>query len=91
MVLIPVILSGGSGSRLWPLSRKSHPKPFVHLPDGESLIQKTYGRVASLRLGGPVLTLTNRDYYFLDRDAVAQSAVAQRHDQESNGRTPVAS
>lgn len=83
MVLIPVILSGGSGSRLWPLSRKSHPKPFVHLPDGESLIQKTYGRVASLRLGGPVLTLTNRDYYFLARDTVAQSAIAQRHGQES--------
>ena len=38
MRLVPVILSGGTGSRLWPLSRKSFPKPFVALPDGESLI-----------------------------------------------------
>ncbi|MBN6742706.1 hypothetical protein JKG47_19760, partial [Acidithiobacillus sp. MC6.1] len=34
--LIPVILSGGAGTRLWPLSRRSHPKPFLQLPDGET-------------------------------------------------------
>ena len=39
MQIIPTILSGGSGSRLWPLSRKSYPKPFIALPDGETLIQ----------------------------------------------------
>ncbi|XRC84885.1 sugar phosphate nucleotidyltransferase [Acidithiobacillus ferrooxidans] len=38
--LIPVILSGGAGTRLWPLSRQSHPKPFLRLPDGERLLQK---------------------------------------------------
>ncbi|MBE2262964.1 MAG: hypothetical protein IAE92_09495, partial [Burkholderiaceae bacterium] len=42
--LIPVILSGGAGTRLWPISRESHPKPFITLPDGQSLIEKTYRR-----------------------------------------------
>ena len=37
----PCILSGGSGSRLWPLSRKAYPKQFLKIFDGESLFQKT--------------------------------------------------
>ena len=69
MQIIPTIVSGGSGSRLWPLSRKSYPKPFVALPDGETLIQKTLHRILQLDLPGPILTVTNRDYYFLTRDA----------------------
>lgn len=60
------ILSGGSGSRLWPASREGHPKPFIKLADGESLIQKTYERARAL--GGNILTVTNRDYYFISRD-----------------------
>lgn len=74
MQIIPIILSGGTGSRLWPLSRKSFPKPFVALPDGESLIQKTLRRVIALQAEGPILTVTNRDYYFLTRDTFAGSA-----------------
>ncbi|MFD2884503.1 sugar phosphate nucleotidyltransferase [Pseudomonas lini] len=42
MELIPVILSGGVGSRLWPVSREAHPKPFMDLPDGQNLIQKNF-------------------------------------------------
>ena len=38
---IPVILSGGAGTRLWPVSRKSLPKPFMAMPDGETLLGKT--------------------------------------------------
>jgi mannose-1-phosphate guanylyltransferase/mannose-1-phosphate guanylyltransferase/mannose-6-phosphate isomerase len=72
MTLVPVILSGGTGSRLWPLSRKSFPKPFVALPDGESLIQKTLRRVLALETHGPVLSVTNRDYYFLTRDTFTE-------------------
>jgi mannose-1-phosphate guanylyltransferase len=33
----PIILSGGVGARLWPVFRESHPKPFMKLPDGQSL------------------------------------------------------
>ena len=43
--IIPVILSGGSGTRLWPLSRKASPKQFINLIDNESLFFKTAKRV----------------------------------------------
>ena len=46
-MLIPVILSGGAGTRLWPVSREGHPKPFMKLPDGESLLMKTSGARAA--------------------------------------------
>ena len=42
--LIPVILSGGAGTRLWPVSRRAHPKPFMELLDGETLAEKTLAR-----------------------------------------------
>lgn len=64
--IVAVILSGGAGTRLWPASRESHPKPFMKLADGETLIEKTYARVKAL--GAEVLTVTNRDYYFMSRD-----------------------
>lgn len=67
-MLIPVILSGGSGTRLWPISRESHPKPFMRLPDGQSLLQKTFARAAALEGVKEVLTITNREYYFKSRD-----------------------
>ena len=48
MKLIPVILSGGAGTRLWPVSREQHPKPFIRLADGQSLLQKSFLRAKSL-------------------------------------------
>jgi mannose-1-phosphate guanylyltransferase len=66
-MLVPVVLSGGAGTRLWPVSREGHPKPFMLLPDGESLLRKTYERTR--RLGAQsILTVTNREYFFLSRD-----------------------
>ncbi len=67
--LIPVILSGGAGTRLWPLSRQSHPKPFLTLPDGENLLQKSLRRAAAIPGVQEILTVTNREYYFQTRDA----------------------
>src|SRR6184192_2957184 len=76
--LIPLILSGGAGTRLWPLSREAAPKPFMPLPDGETLLAKTAAR--ALALGGidMLLTVTNRDYYFHTKDTYAamQNATA---------------
>lgn len=66
-MLIPVILSGGAGARLWPVSRSTWPKPFMRMQDGESLLYKTLERALQVA-DGPVLTVTNRDYRFLTRD-----------------------
>ena len=74
-MLIPVILSGGAGTRLWPVSREAHPKPFIVLPDGQSLMQKTLLRAAALKPDS-ILTITNRDYFFITRDAYADVALA---------------
>lgn len=66
--LIPTILCGGAGSRLWPVSRELHPKPFIRLPDGQSLLQKAFVRGASLPGVAEVLTVTNRDLFFQTED-----------------------
>jgi len=68
MKFIPVILSGGAGTRLWPVSRELHPKPFMRLPDGQSLLQKTFLRAAELPDVEEVLTVTNRELYFKSED-----------------------
>lgn len=77
--LVPVILSGGAGTRLWPVSRRAHPKPFMKLVDGESLAEKTFRRALAVGEGGPVLTVTSRDYYFYTRDLYNDIAGGQ-HD-----------
>ncbi len=64
MRLIPVILCGGAGSRLWPVSRELHPKPFIRLADGQSLLQKAFLRGATLHGVEEVLTVTNRELFF---------------------------
>ncbi|MEO7063515.1 MAG: mannose-1-phosphate guanylyltransferase/mannose-6-phosphate isomerase [Dokdonella sp.] len=71
-MLVPVILSGGSGTRLWPVSRSAYPKPFMRMGDGDSLLKKTLDRALRIAGGGQVLTVTGRDYYFLTRDEYAQ-------------------
>ncbi len=69
--LIPVILSGGAGTRLWPVSRRAHPKPFMELVDGETLAEKTLHRARMVAGDAPVITVTSRDYYFYTRDLYA--------------------
>ena len=73
MSFIPVIISGGSGSRLWPLSRDAHPKPFIELPNSGTLIGKTYNRASHLEGVDHILTVTNRDFLFLTLDAYADA------------------
>ena len=68
MKLIPTILCGGSGSRLWPVSREQHPKPFIRLQDNQSLLQKAFIRGALLDSVAEVLTVTNRDLFFKTQD-----------------------
>jgi len=67
--IVSVILCGGAGTRLWPVSRSAYPKPFIRLPDGRSLLQHAFER-ASVCATGDVLLVTNREYYFQARDEV---------------------
>jgi mannose-1-phosphate guanylyltransferase/mannose-6-phosphate isomerase len=78
--IVPVILSGGAGTRLWPLSRETAPKPSMPLPDGETLLAKTAARALALSGVTELFTVTNRDYYFHTRDAYAglRDAPAER-------------
>ena len=91
-LLIPVILCGGTGSRLWPLSREGHPKPFIELFDGETLLEKTYKRVSLLENipkvnGKPfVLTVTNREYYFISKDELEKTDLESIFLLEPEGR-----
>ena len=65
--IIPVILSGGSGTRLWPLSRESYPKQFLALDSRtkKTLLQKTYERLLGLEgLENPIL-ICNEDHRFI--------------------------
>ena len=63
-VLVPVILCGGSGTRLWPLSRAEYPKQFLRLTGKESLLQETLQRCASLPCAAPLL-LAHEDARFI--------------------------
>ncbi len=65
--IIPVILSGGSGTRLWPLSRESYPKQFLALDSrtNKTLLQKTYEKLLGLEgLDTPIL-ICNEDHRFI--------------------------
>lgn len=73
MQLIPVILSGGAGTRLWPVSRELHPKPFIRLADGQSLLQKSFLRAKGLPDVVEILTVTNRDLFFKTADEYRES------------------
>jgi len=78
--IVPVILSGGAGTRLWPVSREGHPKPFMKLPDGQTLLGKTVQRAMTAASARRMLLVTNRDYYFISKDEVARTldATAQK-------------
>jgi len=64
MSIIPVILCGGSGTRLWPLSRDSYPKQFLHLLENQSLFQATVERLRGITSENPV-AVTNDKHRFL--------------------------
>lgn len=66
--LVPTILCGGAGSRLWPISREMHPKPFIRLADGQSLLQKALLRGTRLQNVAEIVTVTNRELFFKTED-----------------------
>lgn len=63
--IYPVILSGGSGTRLWPLSRSMRPKQFINLVGESSLFQQTLDRLQNLRGALPALVVCNNEHRFM--------------------------
>lgn len=72
MTLYPVILSGGSGSRLWPLSREHYPKPLLPLVTDKSLLQDTASRLDGVPDQGNAVYVCNEEHRFLLAEQVAQ-------------------
>ncbi|MBO0737145.1 MAG: mannose-1-phosphate guanylyltransferase/mannose-6-phosphate isomerase [Alphaproteobacteria bacterium] len=74
----PVILSGGSGTRLWPMSRALYPKQLLSLHGRGSLLQQTVRRVAERARFGPPLLVANEEHRFIIAEQLREIAVAPR-------------
>ena len=70
--MIPVILSGGSGTRLWPLSREAFPKQFLSLLGNRSMLQATWERVAPLASTAPIV-VAGEDHRFMVAEQLRQA------------------
>ena len=73
-IIRPLILCGGSGKRLWPVSRKSQPKQFVRLTGDVSMLQATVRRLEDMGCGAPIL-MTADDYRFTVGEQIAEIGV----------------
>ncbi len=74
-MLHPVLLCGGSGERLWPLSRRQYPKQFLALNGDGSLLQATAGRVEGLEGLAAPIAVANSDYRFLVAEQLCSAGV----------------
>ena len=72
-MIFPVILSGGSGSRLWPVSREHYPKQFLNLhKDDRSLLQEAAERLKNVESAGAPLVVCNEEHRFLVAEQMHQ-------------------
>ena len=69
--MIPVILSGGSGTRLWPLSREAYPKQFLALAGDDTMLQATWRRVEALASVAPLI-VANEEHRFMVAEQLRQ-------------------
>lgn len=76
-MLIPLILSGGSGTRLWPVSRKNLPKQFLSLTGHETLFQQTVTRTSLLPDVGAPIIVASDDHRFLAAEQLQELRVSQ--------------
>ena len=74
MAITPVLLAGGSGTRLWPVSRKSFPNQFAPLVGDESLFQASARRLSGARYAPP-LVMTNADFRFIVAEQLDQIGI----------------
>ena len=71
MNIIPVIMAGGSGSRLWPLSRLTYPKQFLTLEGEQSMLQQTISRLNDLETAPPIV-ICNEEHRFIVAEQLRQ-------------------
>lgn len=74
-LITPIILCGGSGSRLWPLSRKSYPKQFAKLLDHETLFQLTAKRMSDGATFDKPVIVTNSDFRFIVTEQLSEMGI----------------
>lgn len=72
--IVPVILSGGSGTRLWPLSREAYPKQFLPLVGDDTMLQATWKRVASIAGAAPIV-VANQEHRFMAAEQLRECKV----------------
>ncbi len=75
MKITPVILSGGSGTRLWPLSRSLNPKQFLNFFDSKSLFATTLARVSNDKLFHGAIVVCNEEHRFLAAEELRKNAI----------------
>jgi mannose-1-phosphate guanylyltransferase/mannose-6-phosphate isomerase len=76
--IVPVILSGGAGTRLWPASREAYPKQFLPLLGERSTFEETLRRVADAAVFADPVVVTGEDFRFLVADQLARGGTAGR-------------
>ncbi len=74
-MITPVVLSGGSGTRLWPLSRKSHPKQLLPLLNETSLLQDTINRLHELKDIEKTVIICNEEYRFMVAEQARSTSI----------------
>ena len=74
MKIIPVIMAGGSGTRLWPLSRGMYPKQFLPLVGEETMLQQTCKRAAAVSTEAPII-ICNEEHRFIASEQIRLSGI----------------
>jgi mannose-1-phosphate guanylyltransferase/mannose-6-phosphate isomerase len=75
-LLIPVIMCGGAGTRLWPVSRESMPKQFVALVEARSTFQQVLGRIRDQAIFDRPIVITNSDFRFIVAEQMRECGIA---------------
>ncbi|WP_336151526.1 mannose-1-phosphate guanylyltransferase/mannose-6-phosphate isomerase [Acinetobacter ursingii] len=84
--ILPVIMAGGSGTRLWPLSRTQYPKQFLKLsPDGFTLLQATLLRLRNLDCAEPII-ICNEEHRFLAAEQMREIGIKAKIILEPEGK-----
>jgi mannose-1-phosphate guanylyltransferase/mannose-6-phosphate isomerase len=73
--IVPVILSGGSGTRLWPVSREAYPKQFLPLVGNDTMLQATWKRVAPIAGAAPIV-VANQEHRFMAAEQLRECNAA---------------